>query len=59
MIESKQAECTNSIDRTAGLRSREPRYLGATLGATRTDNLSGIRTHTNNGQEPGRGHELI
>jgi hypothetical protein len=35
----KQAACTNSTDRTAGLWSREPALPGATLGATRAPDL--------------------
>jgi hypothetical protein len=32
---------------------------GATLGATRMNYLSALRTHMNNGQGRARGHELI
>ena len=37
----------NSPDSSGGLRSRERASLGATLGATGTDNLQGIRTSMN------------
>ena len=49
----------NSLDRRSGLRSREHARMGATLGATRTNNLEVIRTHLDSGQERVRGHGLI
>ena len=55
-IESKQAGCTNSPDRIAGLRSRERAALGATLGATGANDIPGIRTSMNSGQ--GRASEV-
>ena len=59
MIEFKQEDYTNSRDVVTRLRSRERTALGATLGATRANNLQGIRTSMNNGQGSIRGHGLI
>ena len=58
-IESKQADRTNSLDRVAGLRSRERACLGATLGATRTNDFLIARTQMNDEQGSVRGHGLI
>jgi hypothetical protein len=58
-IESEQAGCAKSLDRTAGLGSRERASLGAKLGAAGANNLREIRTNMNSGQRRIRGHGLI
>ena len=44
-MESKQADRTNSLDLTAGLRSREHASIGATLGAAEADSFEGTAAH--------------